>query len=403
MKRESGLATPTSTDGDKASETKSFTAPSTPQAESINCVTEPRISNSLISESTPSTDHLLDVVPDKEVLDNHFSGKETPLMEMAKLNEEIKMKNQKMTSLEKQMVTSFPVPQKRNQNETDDSMEVSQSFVELVAQLNEKSFELEVKTADNRVIQEQLNQKIHECEGLQATVASLKQQLSTELDLRNSNQVMGHSQCYPGKTGFQVELSMDKRHMVSTNTSDKSLLHAQTSEVKDLKQKVVELTEAKEQLEARNQKLAEESSYAKGLASAAAVELKALSEEVAKLMNQNERLNADLAALKYSPQRRSSGGGRNARRDGYSRRQDQGSHTADIKRELAMSQERELSYEAALMEREQKEAELQKKVEESKQREAYLENELANMWVLVAKLKKSSRMDDDNSLVRRDS
>lgn len=60
-----------------------------------------------------------------------------------------------------------------------------------------------------------------------------------------------------------------------------------------------------------------------------------------------------------------------------------------MKRELAMSKERELSYEAALTEKDKREAELQRRVEESKQREAYLENELANMWVLVAKLKKS--------------
>ena len=53
---------------------------------------------------------------------------------------------------------------------------------------------------------------------------------------------------------------------------------------------MTELTEARSHLEARNQKLVEESSYAKGLASAAGVELKALSEEVTKLMNYNERL-----------------------------------------------------------------------------------------------------------------
>lgn len=173
----------------------------------------------------------------------------------------------------------------------------------------------------------------------------------------------------------------------------------QASEIEELKQKVNELTEAKSQMEVRNQKLAEESSYAKGLASAAAVELKALSEEVAKLMNRNERLTADLAAQKYTPQRRSTSGGRNGRRDGQFKRhdRDQGGPTTDGKRELAMRLERELSLEAALMEKEQREAELQKKVEESKQKEAYLENELANMWVLVAKLKKSNGTDHDST------
>lgn len=60
-----------------------------------------------------------------------------------------------------------------------------------------------------------------------------------------------------------------------------------------------------------------------------------------------------------------------------------------------MSKERELSYESALLDRDHREAELQRKIEESKQRETYLENELANMWVLVAKLKKSQGADTD--------
>ena len=166
---------------------------------------------------------------------------------------------------------------------------------------------------------------------------------------------------------------------------------------------MAELTESKEQLELRNQKLAEESSYAKGLASAAAVELKALSEEVAKLMNHNERLAAELAASKNSPtQRRNSGTVRNGRRESHVRRNDQGASNSDIKKELAMSKERELSYEAALLEKDQKESELQRRIEESKQREAYLENELANMWVLVAKLKKSQGAEADLSGSTRD-
>lgn len=160
-----------------------------------------------------------------------------------------------------------------------------------------------------------------------------------------------------------------------------------------------ELTESKEQLELRNQKLAEEGTYAKGLASAAAVELKALSEEVAKLMNHNERLAAELATSKNSPtQRRTSTPVRNGRRDSHIKRNDQGGSVSDIKRELAISRERELSYETVLLEKDQREAELQRKVEESKQREAYLENELANMWVLVAKLKKPNGAETDVSL-----
>ncbi|KAG6638285.1 kinesin-like protein KIN-7K, chloroplastic isoform X2 [Carya illinoinensis] len=331
-KRESGLGTLTST-GDKSSGIKSMSTPSTTQGESSILHTEARLSHSLLSESSPSAELLSEAREDREVHGDNFRGQETPL-----------------------------------------------SVSELMAQLNEKSFELEVKAADNRVIQEQLNQKISECGGLQNTIASLKQQLSDALELSNLNTAITYSQRFT-ETGSSHGEDGSGRGL---------LLGAQATAIEELKQTVGELTESKEQLELRNQKLAEESSYAKGLASAAAIELKALSEEIAKLMNHNERLAAELAASKNSPtQRRTSPAVRNGRRDSHVKRNDQGGPVSDIKRELAASREKELSYEAALLEKDQREAQLQRRVEESKQREAYLENELANMWVLVAKLKKS--------------
>ncbi|KAG7580948.1 hypothetical protein ISN44_As08g006940 [Arabidopsis suecica] len=60
-----------------------------------------------------------------------------------------------------------------------------------------------------------------------------------------------------------------------------------------------------------------------------------------------------------------------------------------LKREVRMSKERELSYEAALVEKDQREDELERILEEMKQRAAYMENALANMWVLVSKLRRS--------------
>lgn len=122
-------------------------------------------------------------------------------------------------------------------------------------------------------------------------------------------------------------------------------------------------------------------------------------------MNQNERLTAELAAAQKSSsaQRRTSIPTRNGRRDGHVRRNDQGMLTTDMKRELALSRERELSYEAALTEKEQREAELHRRIEESKEREAYLENELANMYITVAKLKKSQGTETDASEATRDS
>lgn len=61
-----------------------------------------------------------------------------------------------------------------------------------------------------------------------------------------------------------------------------------------LRHEHVELIEENNGLRAQNQKLSEESSYAKELASAAAVELKNLAEEVTKLSLQNERQAKEL-------------------------------------------------------------------------------------------------------------
>lgn len=442
-KRDSSFGPLTST-SDKSSGIKSTSTPSTPQAESINFRTESRLSQSLLTETSPSADLLSDARHDRGVPEDSFLGQETPStsiktideidllreqqkilagevalhssalkrlseeatrnpqkeqlqMEMKRLRDEIKGKNEQIALLEKQIADSV-----MTSHNTMDNSEVSQSFAELVAQLNEKSFELEVKAADNRIVQEQLNQKICECEGLQETIGSLKQQLNDALELRNFSPLASYSQRFAEAKSLNGEHQIDKEIALLKDTNEDSRLQVQAAEIEELNRKVTELTEAKEQLELRNQKLSEESSYAKGLASAAAVELKALSEEVAKLMNQKERLTAELAAAKSSPTQRRTSAVRNGRRDGQIKRQNQDGSSLDLKRELALSREREVSYEAALLEKDQREAELQRKVEESKKREAYLENELANMWVLVAKLKKSHGADTDGSETTRE-
>ncbi|KAM5559091.1 kinesin-like protein KIN-7K, chloroplastic [Rosa sericea] len=430
-KRDSGGGTLTST-SDKSSGMKSTSQPSTPQAENSNIHAESRLSHSLLTASSPSADLLTDAIEDREVPQDKFLGQETPTtsiksidqidllreqqkilsgevalhssalkrlseeaarnpqkdglnMEMRKLKDEIKTKNEQIALLEKKIADSLIVsPTKMDQ------IEISQSIAEVVAQLNEKSFELEVKAADNRIIQEQLEQKICECKELQETVASMKQQLSEALEFRNLSPIIGSQ--------TDSRIVHEGENAVLNHTNEVFLTDKQALEIEELKQKVAEMTESKEQLELRNQKLVEESSYAKGLASAAAVELKALSEEVAKLMNHNERLAAELAASKNSPtQRRSGNTLRNGRRESHIKQNDNSGPVSEMKRELAMSKERELSYEAALTEKDKREAELQRRVEESKQREAYLENELANMWVLVAKLKKTHGAETDAS------
>ncbi|XP_012485648.1 kinesin-like protein KIN-7K, chloroplastic isoform X1 [Gossypium raimondii] len=429
-KRDSGMESMMSA-SDKSSGNKSNSTPSTPKSGSKKFNLESRLSQSLFTESSPCMDLLSDARRHREVPENDYLGQETPLTslkaidqidllreqqkilsgevalhsstlkrlseeaarnplneqihdKMKRISDEIRGKNERIALLEKQIADSIMVSSNMEKSE------ISQfNVAELVAQLNEKSFELEVKAADNRIIQEQLNRKICECEGLQETVASLKQQLSDALESPNVRSKASYSQQFAKMNGLQ----MDKEVAAPKEISRDLLIKTQVTEIEELKHKVVGLTESKDQLELQNHKLAEESSYAKGLASAAAVELKELSEEVAKLMNHNERLMAELAAAKNPPTQRRTSTLRNGRRESLTKQHDQVGSSSYLKRQLAMSKERELSYEAALLEKDQREAELQRKVEESKQREAYLENELANMWVLVAKLKKSNGAD----------
>lgn len=169
------------------------------------------------------------------------------------------------------------------------------------------------------------------------------------------------------------------------------------------------LIEEKDGLEIHSQKLAEEASYAKELAAAAAVELRNLAEEVTKLSYQNEKLTGDLAAAKELVRcrpgcchRKNSFDGKldqsnGARPDGLSKLEDE-VLIEELRRELNARCQREGSLETALFEKNQVEGELQKRIDEAKRREEDLENELANMWVLVAKLRKSGIISEDMSL-----
>ncbi|AQL01248.1 Kinesin-like protein KIN-7K chloroplastic [Zea mays] len=297
-------------------------------------------------------------------------------IEMKKVSDEIKDKQQQIAHLERQIKGEL------------DQLEHTPSHATLLEQVNEKAFELEVKTADNRILQDQLQQKTRECQALEETVAHLHEQLSQALE---ANDLLSESiifQQYTDnnlQTGSQIHIENPE----SIDISDELHQKAEQSEIDELKQRLCELTEAKTQLETHNQKLQEESMYAKGLASAAGVELKALSGEVTKLMNHNERLANDLALARNSTRVRS--GHRVGRRDSYTKRLEPAS-----RRDVHASSERESALEVMLMAKDQREAELQKKIEESKQKEAFLEGELANMWVLVAKLKKGQVIDQDD-------
>ncbi|KAK8921371.1 hypothetical protein KSP39_PZI020762 [Platanthera zijinensis] len=101
-----------------------------------------------------------------------------------------------------------------------------------------------------------------------------------------------------------------------------------------------------------------------------------------KLINHNERLTNELALLKNSPQRKLINGQRLVRGNSTGKKHPNANNNN-------INNERVTALQSALMDKERIEVELQKKVEESKQREASLENELSNMWTVMEKLKKS--------------
>ena len=181
----------------------------------------------------------------------------------------------------------------------------------------------------------------------------------------------------------------------------------QEIENEELKLEHVQMLEESSGLRVQNQKLSEEASYAKELASAAAVELKNLAGEVTKLSLQNAKLEKELLAARELAHSRGVNGtnrkyGDNTRSGRKGRLSGRGNEVSgtvyndfdswdldpdDLKMELQARKQREAALEAALSEKEFVEVEYRKKAEEAKKREASLENDLANMWVLVAQLK----------------
>lgn len=335
--------------------------------------------------------------------------------QMQNLKDEIQEKKRQMQVLERRMVGSID-----SSPNTANILEMSQTISKITAQLNEKTFELEIKSADNRVLQEQLQAKISELNAMQEEILLLRQQLNSAMKKRSTEEAQPtfHSDISswlnPGSLSGElrsVEENLDAdtpvltEHLSRASLKDvveetplQSQVLMQAAEIENLKQDKVRLIEQKDGLEVHSQKLAEEAAYAKELASAAAVELKALAEEVTKLSYQNAKLTSDLQVAQDLNFGRAAGSVKYGQND---QSQDhpagrRGIVSADIRRDLIASHEREAALETILMEKEQKEAEVQKRIEEAKQREADLENELANMWVLVAKLKKGQEnLDED--------
>ncbi|KAF5955043.1 hypothetical protein HYC85_007899 [Camellia sinensis] len=192
-----------------------------------------------------------------------------------------------------------------------------------------------------------------------------------------------------------------------TRHASNSIEMSQAAEIETLSQEKMKITEEKDKLEIHCEKLTEEASYAKELAADAAVELRNLAEEVTKLTYQNAKLTADLAAAKEaccisnSFQRSASfdvkkNSGNDAQPDACSRKPDN-VLVGELQHELNTRYQKETSLVTALSESDEIADELRKRLNEAKCREEDLENELANMWVLVAEMRKSGMNYEDIS------
>ncbi|OIT22692.1 PREDICTED: kinesin-like protein KIN-7D, mitochondrial isoform X1 [Nicotiana attenuata] len=278
-------------------------------------------------------------------------------------------------------------------------VEMQQTLLKLMTQCSEQGFELEIKSADNRILQEELQNKCLENKELQETICNLEQQLA----------VLKVEKSYPSseQQGVSDEYIDDLKKKIQLQDID--------NDNDKLKLELFQSVEENSGLRVQNEKLSEEASYAKELASAAAVELKILAGEVTKLSIQNTKLEKELLAARqilnsrnYIAQTGSARSGKHGeslwqgRRGRVSGREIEIAGVVrdgfgtwnldpeDLKMELQARKQCEAALEAALVEKEILEDEYKKKVEEGKKREAALENDLANMWVLVSQLRKEN-------------
>ncbi|XP_057861675.1 kinesin-like protein KIN-7D, mitochondrial [Cryptomeria japonica] len=324
--------------------------------------------------------------------------------QMQKLENEIEEKKLQMKILE-QRITGSSIAAANNAS----PMEMQQTIAKLMSQYNEKAFELEIKSADNRILQEQLQVKESENKALQEANLLLRQQ-STSAAKKSSQSDNGFIDESTDRY-TSGEMATDKNRKTENDEELQGQILLQAAEIDKLMQENVRLNEENGGLQIQSQKLAEESSYAKELASAAAVELKNLAEEVTKLSFQNAKLSKELVTAQETLSVRGSvkqglsngqrkGSDARIRKARFGNRTYEAGHGAyddvdswsldleGMKRELHARKEREAALEAALAEKDLIETEYQKKVDEAKRRETDLENDLAGMWVLVAKLKK---------------
>ncbi|XP_024534818.1 kinesin-like protein KIN-7K, chloroplastic [Selaginella moellendorffii] len=282
-------------------------------------------------------------------------------VQIGKLRDDIEDKKSQMQLLE-QRITEL--------GERSSYPEMSQAIEKLTSQLNEKAFELEIRTADNRVLEEQLQSKVAEIKDLQEKNGRLQQQLQEALEKASHQKIVlgpqttnclieandaGERLC--AEKAIKTVVSHQENYPKKKETEDVIL----KAEIEVVSQERSRLSEENNCLQMKNVKLEEEACYARDLAAAAATEIKDLTEQIKKLVFQNTRLSNEALSITCQVQA--------------------------LKEELRSKREKQAYLEQTVSEKQALEKELKRKLDESKQREADLENDLASMWVLLAKMK----------------
>lgn len=182
----------------------------------------------------------------------------------------------------------------------------------------------------------------------------------------------------------------------------------QAAEIESLREENVRLVEEKDGLEIQSQKLAEEASYAKELAAAAAVELRNLAEEVTKLTYENAELSGDLSAAKETPGKSNLSPtsyeskqniNNSFQLDGKSKKRGNEFLVEELQKDLSARLQREAALEAALSVKVEVEADLRRTLDEIKHQKQDLEYELTSMQILMSKMRKSGINVVDKSTV----
>ncbi|KAJ1378136.1 P-loop containing nucleoside triphosphate hydrolase [Sesbania bispinosa] len=335
--------------------------------------------------------------------------------DMDKLKSEISQKKNQICILEQRMIGSL--------GHAPSNSEMSQALSKLTSELNEKIFELEIKSADNRILQEQLQLKNLENAEMQETILSLRKQINLLLDKTTTNSQQfadsetDHSKEISGKNdetqvvkNLNAIVSQVHFEQGSSDSIINSQILMQAAEIENLRQENVRLVEEKDGLEIQSQKLAEEASYAKELAAAAAVELRNLAEEVTKLTYENAELSGDLAEAakeaccksnfcQISSYECKQNINNSFQRDGQSKIPGNEVLIEELKKDLNARFQREAALEAALSLKDEIEADLRRTLDETKHQNHDLEYELASMKKRVARMRKSGINIEDKSTV----